>query len=331
MAAFDFGQLASLRSLTEVFGPMCPILERQRSFPIYTHPKPPRGRAGQGGSAPPAERDGKGLTRLPALLGSDSDMTAPQRTQRSRWCLAGVLVAFHVCFGPSLKAAVVTETFTDYNAFLSLLGPTAQVVNFDDVPTVPFNGSSVRIGFFDSDRYASQGILIRANGGAQAVTDLGGIAVSPPNVYYSSTTGSSFREGTFVSFTHDGQPALSSAFGAFFIGNTEPFGPGSGSISGFSIGEADHPSIYAGLTSLNGSTFLGLATVDSVSGDLVPAISEITIRAGSHGAGPEPDLDNFVFAGNPGVSPVPEGNVWALLAAAALATVGLARRRAAAP
>jgi hypothetical protein len=26
MAAFDFGQLTSLRSLTEVFGPMCPIL-----------------------------------------------------------------------------------------------------------------------------------------------------------------------------------------------------------------------------------------------------------------------------------------------------------------
>jgi hypothetical protein len=27
MAAFDFGQLASLRSLTEVFGPMCLIPE----------------------------------------------------------------------------------------------------------------------------------------------------------------------------------------------------------------------------------------------------------------------------------------------------------------
>jgi hypothetical protein len=26
MATFDSGQLASLRSLTEVFGPMCPIL-----------------------------------------------------------------------------------------------------------------------------------------------------------------------------------------------------------------------------------------------------------------------------------------------------------------
>jgi hypothetical protein len=165
-------------------------------------------------------------------------------------------------------------------------------------------------------------------------------AVSPPNVYQADLGAGpneppgAFRETTFLSFTRDGQSALTSAFGTFFIGNTESF-PGEGSISGLSaygaggslLGGATAPTT----TTNNGSTFLGLATVDSVSGDLVPAISEIDVKAGSHGAGPEPDLDNFVFAGNPGVSPVPEGNVWALLAAAALAAVGLSRWRPAAP
>jgi hypothetical protein len=66
-------------------------------------------------------------------------MTASQRTPlRSRWCLAGFLIAAcYVGFSPSLNAAVQVETFTDYNAFLSLLDPTARVITFDDVPTVP--------------------------------------------------------------------------------------------------------------------------------------------------------------------------------------------------
>jgi hypothetical protein len=260
-------------------------------------------------------------------------MTAPQRTPlRSRWCLAGVLVAFHVCFGPSLKAAVVVETFTDYNAFLSLLGSQAQVITFDDVPTIPDPILEPDIllyyGYLDPNRYADQGIVIHGQPSQMVLRSSD--AVSSPNVYQAdlgvgpdpASVPGAFRETTFVSFTRNGQPALTSAFGTFFIGNTpidELPGADFSSVGGYP----------AGFTSPEGSTFLGLATVDSATGQLVPSIGEIDIRAGSHGTGPEPDLDNFTFASP--VSPVPEGNVWALLAAAALAAVGLARRRAAAP
>jgi hypothetical protein len=121
-----------------------------------------------------------------------------------------------------------------------------------------------------------------------------------------------------VSFTRGGQPALTSVFGTFFIGNTPT--PEGESISGIAVSGANGQGLgggLAGLTSQGGSTFLGFATVDGSSGDLVPAISEITVTAGSHGGGPEPDLDNFTFASP--VSPVPEANAWVLLAAAALA------------
>jgi hypothetical protein len=262
--------------------------------------------------------------------------------------MAGFLIAaVCVAFSPPLQAAVELETFTDYNAFLSLLnaeapavGEQTQVVNFDDVPTVsdPIE-PEILYAYLDPNRYANQGIVIHGQP-SQIVLSRPAEAVSPPNVYQADLGAGpneppgAFRETTFLSFTRDGQSALTSAFGTFFIGNTESF-PGEGSISGLSaygaggslLGGATAPTT----TTNNGSTFLGLATVDSVSGDLVPAISEIDVKAGSHGAGPEPDLDNFVFAGNPGVSPVPEGNVWALLAAAALAAVGLSRWRPAAP
>jgi hypothetical protein len=39
MATFDSGQLASLRSLTEVFGPMCLILGLQRLLPDRQRPQ----------------------------------------------------------------------------------------------------------------------------------------------------------------------------------------------------------------------------------------------------------------------------------------------------
>jgi hypothetical protein len=80
----------------------------------------------------------------------------------------------------------VVETFTDYNAFLSLLGQSAQVANFDDVPKVPISpdSPSYRYGYFDADRYASQGILIRASSGHRGVWSGPGFpAISPPNEY----------------------------------------------------------------------------------------------------------------------------------------------------
>jgi hypothetical protein len=129
-----------------------------------------------------------------------------------------MIAALCVAFSPSLHAAVRVETFTDYSAFLSLLGQSAQVVNFDDVPTT--NG----FGYFDSNRYANQGILIRSASSAQAVEPLGSLAVSPPNVYLSAlsggpTTPPEFRETSYLTFTQDGQPARTSAFGTFFVNN----------------------------------------------------------------------------------------------------------------
>jgi hypothetical protein len=172
-------------------------------------------------------------------------------------------------------------------------------------------------------------------------------AVSPPNVYAAAESGGAnfppgpFRDETFLYFTHDGQPALTSAFGAFFIGNVGSLGgPGATELfsnSGLSAGgtysllppgATGDGFIPAGLTSRDGSTFLGLATVDSATGQLVPAINEIDVEAAGD-VGPQVFLDNFTFASP--VSPVPEGNVWVLLAAAALAAVGRARWRAAAP
>lgn len=70
--------------------------------------------------------------------------------------------------------------------------------------------------------------------------------------------------------------------------------------------------------------------MDGSSGQLVPTISQIGIEAGSRFLSGDAWLDNFTFATPvlPGsVSPVPEGNVWALVAVAALAAaVGRAWR-----
>jgi hypothetical protein len=253
-------------------------------------------------------------------------MTAPQKTRlRSRWCLAGLVIAAGcVCFSPSLNAAVVVEKFTDYSAFLSLLGSGAQVVNFDDVPTP--NG----YGYFGPNRYADQGIVIDAEGTATVFPSL--YAVSPSNVYAATFPPNNqepfppgaFRPQTILTFTRDGQPALTSAFGTFFINNESVFGE---NLSGLAIG-GDYNFILPGLTGPNGSTFLGLATVDSATGQLVPAINDIFVAAGSQSL-LNVYLDNFTFASP--VSPVPEGNALALFAAAALAAVGLSRRRPAAP
>jgi hypothetical protein len=263
-------------------------------------------------------------------------MTTSQRTRlRSRWCLAGLVIAAGcVCFSPSLQAAVELETFTDYSAFLSLLGSSAQVINFDDVPTVTYSDypETYHYGYFDPNRYADQGILIRPRIGVPVVVPSPD-AVSPPNVYVASETGGlNFPPGPYESetslyFTHDGQPALTSAFGAFFIGNVGvPSGPGGTELfSDSGLSAFGGKFIPAGFTSYNGSTFLGVATVDSATGDLVPTMNAIGVSAAGD-LGPQAFLDNFTFASP--VLPVPEGNVWALLAAAALAAVGLGRWRA---
>jgi hypothetical protein len=250
-------------------------------------------------------------------------MSAPQRTRlRSRWCLAGLLAAVCVAFSPPLKAAVTLETFTNYNAFLSLLGSQAQVVTFDDVPTS--NG----FGFFDPNRYANQGLVFSlANPTVLNSPD----AVSAPNVYENSfptglpTLLGPFRSQSAVSFTSGGQPAATSAFGTFFIGNEPVDGQ---DTSGLAVG-GDYNYIPAGLTSRDGSSFLGVATVDSSTGQLVPAINQIWIAAGAQDL-QDVYLDNFTFATPEEVtpvSPVPEANAGALLAVTTLAAVALYRRR----
>lgn len=247
-------------------------------------------------------------------------MTAPQHLcLRARRCVAGLLAAVCVAFSPSLKAAVTAETFTDYNAFLNLLGPTAQVVNFDDVPTT--NGYA----YLDSNRYAGQGIVINGLDGAPTVFASPAGAVSPPNAFTPTfAPGAAFndppgalREDSEVGFT-----GLTSAFGTFFI---NPYAIDAAGTPGQSLIAHGSFGYYSAQPTLTQPAFLGLATVDSATGQLVPAISYVDIFAGiGHDASL---LDNFTFA-TP-VSPVPEGNAGALLAAAALAVVGLYRRRAA--
>jgi hypothetical protein len=76
----------------------------------------------------------------------------------------------------------------------------------------------------------------------------------------------------------------------------------------------------------SGDLFLGLATLDSVTGQLVPAITGVDIGLG---IGNVPAyLDNLTFATPGEVPPVPEANAWALFAGVALAGIGLYRRRA---
>ena len=238
-----------------------------------------------------------------------------------------VIAAFCVAFSPPLRAAIEVETFTDYNAFLSLLGQSAQVVNFDDVPTAD------GFGLFDSNRYATQGIVISASGGdgyRQVAWSLPDFAVSPPNVYSAGLEAPglppTFREFTDLSFTRDGEPALTSAFGAFFINNppTEP----EDNLHGFlGASGADGSLLAAGRaprTARNGSSFLGFAAVDSEKGQLVPAIGQVEVNAGLHNV-IDVYLDNFTFAAPVAV---PEANAWALLAGTALAAVGLYGRRA---
>jgi hypothetical protein len=128
-------------------------------------------------------------------------MVPSPMTRRWCWlCLASVLIWTGLA-AVRLQAAPVLETFTDYAAFVSALGPNAQVVNFDDVPTFQGRGS------FAADRYANQGILIQANlpeqpGATQAVGN-SELAVSPPNVYFANLEGD-FRDLSQVSFVRGG-------------------------------------------------------------------------------------------------------------------------------
>jgi hypothetical protein len=223
-----------------------------------------------------------------------------------------VIAAVCVAFSPPLSAAIEVETFTDYDAFLKLLGPTAQVISFDDVPTP--NGYA----YLDPNYYAGQGIVFRGvNGTPTVLSDPA--AVSPPNVYSATFAPGAVRDDTVLSFTRDDREALTSAFGAFFIGNHPIDGA---SITGLELGGVEGRFIAAGFT--QPAAFLGVATVDSLSGDLVPAISAIDVHEGEHNLH-DSFVDNFTFA-----TPVPEGNVWVLLAATALSAVVPYRRRAAA-
>ena len=124
-----------------------------------------------------------------------------------------------------------------------------------------------------------------------------------------------FKDETALGFTREGRSALTSAFGTFFLGS-EGYG---GAL--WVYGADGHLSRVAdGLTSR--PAFLGVATFDRLSGQLVPSIREIAALAG--GAGSDGFLDNFTFASP--VSAVPEANGWVLFAATALAAVGLGRR-----
>jgi hypothetical protein len=262
-----------------------------------------------------------------ALLGAALVGVVLYRRRR----VSGLIAAICVAFSPALKAAVTVETFTDYQAFLNLLGPTAQVVNFDDVPTtpLPYDPSHGYAYLLDPNRYAGQGIVIAGEDGEPTVLSGYG-AVSPPNVYTqtfdpgANEAPAGFRDASEVGFTHDGQLTPTSAFGTFFLGTyaIDAAGtPGQVLQAHGSFGE------YDAQPRVGGTVFLGLATFDSVTGRLVPAISYVDITAGI-GHGPA-FLDNFTFATPGEVPPVPEANGWALLGAA-LAGVGLCRRRAAA-
>jgi hypothetical protein len=165
------------------------------------------------------------------------------------------------------------------------------------------------LGLAGSGSPASRGGRSRSFALLAAATERAGILPSPKGVAQ-----------TFLYFTRNGQPALTSAFGTFFIGNHPVDGQ---SLAGLARG-GDFNFIDAGFTQ---PAFLGHATVDSATGALVPAINEIVVDAG--GALINTYLDNFTFA-TP-VAPVPEANAWVLLAATTLAAVCRARRRAAAP
>jgi hypothetical protein len=196
----------------------------------------------------------------------------------------------------------VVETFTDHAAFVGALGPNAQVVNFDEVPTFQGRGS------FEADRYANQGIFIQADipdqqpGATQAVLNsqevLGFSAVSSPNVYFANLEGH-FRDLSQVSFVRDGKLALSAGFGSWFIDN-RPF-PGSeppantSFLTAFGPGGAVLGQGQPGITERGGRSFLGLLTVDSVTDQPIAAISKILVVAGQR-QNVEPTLDDFTFA-----------------------------------
>jgi hypothetical protein len=210
------------------------------------------------------------------------------------------------------------------------------VATFDDVPTVPFpSGEGFnpnRWGYFDPNRYAAQGVVIDAVGIPTVSSDPGFEAVSPPNVYYPSISeGPAFPPASFgvesdLFFTRGGGAALSSAFGTFFIGHTPANGLSPGSMVAYGADGSLLAQGDAATTAPGGSTFLGFAAVDSVTGKLVPALSKVDVFASKQKL-VITYLDNFTFAAP--VSAVPEGNAWALLAATALSAVILARRRAA--
>jgi hypothetical protein len=250
-----------------------------------------------------------------------------------------MIVAGCLCFSPLLKAAVRVETFTDYTAFLTLLGADAQLVNFDDVPTAPFpsgeNPNLNQWGYFDPNRYAAQGILINAVGGLPTASNGPAFpAVSPPNLYYAGLSSgptlppASFGDRSDLSFTRGGGPALTSAFGTYFIANTALNGVSYSSLLAYGADGALLAQGAPAATGPTGNSFLGFAAVDSATGRLVPALSQVEVLAGKQNL-VITYLDNFTFA-TPEAAPVPEANAGVLLAAAALAAApALYRRRAA--
>jgi hypothetical protein len=150
-------------------------------------------------------------------------------------------------------------------------------------------------------------------------------------VYNATFMGIGFREFSDLSFTHDGQPGLTSGFGTYFINNWSPGIDPVGSPGGYS-----QLSAYGAdgsllkeqsplVTEPNGITFLGFVTVDGATGRPVPAIGEVTVLAGRH-SDISVYLDNFAFS-TPMLTPVPEANACVLLGVTLLGSVALVRLR----
>src|SRR5262245_52271798 len=90
-------------------------------------------------------------------------------------------VAFAVAVARA-DAAIVTETYTDRNAFASRLGGAIQTITFDDVDT-----GAVDPMPFAPDRYAPFGLIVTGDAGQYASRGFGFPSEypvnSPPNAY----------------------------------------------------------------------------------------------------------------------------------------------------
>lgn len=199
------------------------------------------------------------------------------------------------------RAEITVETYTSRSAFEARLGNAVSVVDFDDVAT-----SGDAPVSFASDRYVALGVLINGESGQYVSRTFGDPTnyppASSPNMYAPGPIDTTIAGGnqTNVTFSTGDAAGAVAGFGAVFIDvdSDDPLNFFPSSLNALDPGGQPLAVVDVEGGSAE-AVFRGLVTIDSTTGDPIPAIARVQILNGGGWPGATLNqgvpLDDFVF------------------------------------